>query len=90
MTPERKNEICLGDTARDSITKYTGIVVAVTNWLNGCRRITIQSQALKDGVPVDNHTFDVQQVELIQSAEPAHHSAVGGPSIRPTRNPDPV
>lgn len=31
----------LGDTAKDTITGLTGVVVATTLWLNGCERITL-------------------------------------------------
>ena len=77
--------IQLGDKARDSITGYTGIVIARTEWLNGCWRITIQAQELKDGKPVDNQTFDAEQVEVVDAKhkpEPARRT--GGPF------PDPV
>ena len=27
----------LGDKVRDRVTAYTGIAIAITDWLNGCR-----------------------------------------------------
>lgn len=83
-----KNEIHLGDTAKDTITGYEGVVVARTLWLHGCERITIQSRELKDGKPVDSCTFDVEQVELVQSVRPREVVATGGPKPEPVRQPD--
>lgn len=37
-----KTEITLGCKAKDKITGFTGIVIAMTSWLNGCQRVTIQ------------------------------------------------
>lgn len=56
----------LGDRAKDTITGCTGIVVAKTYWLNGCVRITIQPETLKDGTPIPNETFDQQQVKVLE------------------------
>jgi hypothetical protein len=59
-------EIRLGDLARDSITGFEGIVVAITDWLHGCRRITLTPQALHEGKPIDNQTFDEPQCRLVK------------------------
>ena len=81
--------IRLGDVAKDSITGYSGVVVAITEWLNGCQRITIQTRELKDGKPVESVTFDAEQIEVVEpKAQPAV-SPSGGPSIAPTRAKDP-
>lgn len=55
----------LGDRAKDRITGFEGIVVAEMAWLFGCRRLTLQPEALKDGKPVDRQTFDEPEVERI-------------------------
>ena len=81
--------VSLGDKAKDTITGYEGIVVAITEWLNGCRRITIQPQALHDGKPIDSHTFDAEQIEVVSVAAPVALKKTGGPSISPVRSADP-
>lgn len=58
--------IQLGDQARDRISGFEGIVVAITDWLAGCRRITIEPPLLHDGKPIGSQTFDAALVELIQ------------------------
>lgn len=58
--------IHLGDKVKDKVSGLTGIVVARTEWLYGCIRLTVQPQELHDGRPVDGYTFDEPQAELIQ------------------------
>jgi hypothetical protein len=75
----------LGDKARDQITGFQGIVIAITDWLNGCRRITIQPQELKDGKPIESHTFDVEQVTVVTEQAAPVLSPSGGPCPDPVR-----
>ena len=89
-------KIELGDIARDRLTGFEGVVVASTEWLYGCRRLTIQPQTLKDGKPLDTATFDEPQVELVgekferyadeNATAPANKAATsGGPRPEPER-----
>lgn len=55
----------MGTKVQDRITRYTGIVVARTEWMYGCLRYTVQAQELKDGKPVEAHCFDEDQLELV-------------------------
>lgn len=78
--------INLGSIARDKITGFVGVVIAKTEWLNGCRRFTIQPQELKDGRPIEACSFDEQQVDEIEgkpATEPAKRP--GGPFPEPAR-----
>jgi len=84
-----KNEITLGCKARDTISGFNGTVIAITNWLNGCVRITIAPNELKDGRRIESDTFDVEQVELVEAAPPRTNVPTGGPTIHPVRNADP-
>ena len=82
------DKIELGDIAKDKITGLKGVVVAITEWLYACRRVTIQPQNLgKDGQPLDNYTCDEPQMELVKKAkvekEEKAKKKTGGPSIRP-------
>lgn len=86
-----RGTVHLGDEAKDTITGLTGVVVAITTWLNGCQRISIQPRELKDGRPVDNCVFDIEQVEVLKSvAQPVRQAFTGGPHDAPTRNADPT
>lgn len=96
--------IPLGAVAKDKITGFEGVVVARTEWLNGCARLCIQPQALHEGKPVEDHTFDENQLVEVhphfmkdRPEEPealdeatAARSLPGGPRPDPVRQRDPV
>lgn len=86
----RDETLKLGDKAKDQISGFTGTIVAITEWLNGCRRITIQPSALHDGKPVENATFDAEQIEKVEEGPKLDPTRTGGPSIAPKRPADPI
>lgn len=58
-------KVNLGDQAKDKVTGFEGVVVAVTTWLNGCQRFTVQPQKLdKDGKIRESQCFDDHQLEV--------------------------
>lgn len=61
---ERDDSIKLGDTVKDRITGVSGVVIAITECLNGCRRHTIQPKDLHQGRPVDSISFDAERSQL--------------------------
>lgn len=76
----------LGDVAKDTITGFEGVVVARTQWLIGCDRLTLQPQKLKDGKPLDPITFDEPQCNLVKAkAAPRGSRTTGGPRPEPVR-----
>lgn len=81
----------LGDKARDRVTGFEGICVARTEWLNGCWRLTLQSDKLdKDNKPQPSETFDAPQLELVTAAVvPTGSRDTGGPADTPTQHPGP-
>lgn len=68
------DEINVGDVVRDTVTGFEGIAVAITKWLHGCMRITVQPQKLHDGKPIEPQTFDAPQLVLVN---PRKHTACG-------------
>jgi hypothetical protein len=82
--------IKLGDKVRDKITGFKGSAVARTEWLNGCVRITIQPQAIKDGKPVGTDCFDIEQIKVIGKSSLSVTKTSGGPMPAVNRNPDPT
>ena len=84
----------LGRMARDTVSGFKGTIIAVTYWMNGCLRVSIAPNELKDGKRIESDTFDVQQVELLDKPaedKPAESAKrPGGPTINPAREPDPV
>ena len=88
-------KIELGDRVEDVITGLRGIVVGVTDWLYGCRRLVIQPQQFKDGKPAETLGVDIGQVELITKAAcvaapepPVTKAPIGGPREVPIRGQD--
>ena len=74
----------LGDLAKDTITGLTGIVVAKTDWLHGCCRITLQPRGLKEGKILDQNTFDEPQLLFVRKNEAKRGSKnTGGPRPEP-------
>ena len=87
-------ELNLGDKAKDPITGFEGVVIARTQWLHGCARVTLQPQSLtNDGRPTEAHTFDELQLVLVErdamkKATPEERKK-GGPRPEPTRREGP-
>ena len=85
----------LGDLAEDKISGFKGIVECKTEWLNSCVRITIKPTTLKDGKPLDNVTFDIHQVRVLEAGyydkprlDPSEKT--GGPCESPSQSASPV
>jgi len=56
----------LGDRVKDRISGLKGIVTGITDWLYGCRRISVQPEEAKDGKPIETFCVDEPQVEVLQ------------------------
>ena len=80
------HKIKLGDRAKDKMTGFAGIVVAETQWLHGCRRLTIQPEKLKDGKVVESMTFDEPQLQLVKTNAFNGSHDTGGPRPEPQRH----
>ena len=83
-------KIELGNLAKDTVTGMTGIVVARTEWMNGCVRLTLQPREVKDGKAVEGGTFDLEQVEYIdEGVRKSEKVPTGGDRPTISRAPDP-
>lgn len=78
----------LGDKVKDTISGAIGIVIARTEWLHGCIRVTIAPQALKDGHPADNFTVDEPQVEALERNAVPNDPFWRDADLRPTAESD--
>ena len=56
----------LGDRVKDKISGLKGIVVARTEWLYGCVRVTIQPEEVKEGKPAEMATVDEPQLMVVK------------------------
>lgn len=95
--------IRLGDEVQDKVTGAKGIVVALTVWLNGCIRASIQQKVEKDNKVPDTFCVDVAQLKVITSGKIIGENSdklcipnelemktKGGPRPSPKRLPDPT
>lgn len=81
--------INLGDTVRDTITGFEGVVIAATEFMYGCRRLSVQPKELKDGQLREAETFDELQLEVVYHSVPREPATTGGarPGTKPRRMP---
>lgn len=81
----------LGDKVKDSVTGFSGIVVAKSDFLNGCTRYGVQSEQLKDGIPTEAQWFDEPQLKVVKSCVVSTGPRdTGGPlPFTPKRTSDP-
>ncbi len=75
----------LGDEVQDRISGFKGVSVSFHDYLNGCRRITVQPRVDKEGKLPDAATFDEPDLEVTKAAkQPAPERepvpVTGGPS----------
>lgn len=97
QTMSTDSEVELGDLVKDYITGFEGIAIGITDWLYGCKRLTIQPRGVRNGndkfeqgKPLEAQTFDIDGVEIIEkSAVPTSHRqpkrSTGGPRPDPLR-----
>lgn len=82
--PERK--FGLGDTVKDTLTGFEGVLTSRTVWWNGCDRYSVRSQKLHDGKVVGDEVFDGLQLDLVKAANPKPAKpTTGGPRATPSR-----
>ena len=81
------SKIELGCVARDTITGYSGVVIAISHYLNECTSVALKSQKLKDGLPQKDCWFDIEDLRLTK--KPPKRKAVpsGGPRSHPKFQP---
>ena len=74
----------LGKQVEDTVTGFCGIVTAVTDYLNGCTRVTVEPRIKDDGSLPEPQYFDVQQVLVVGSGVASRDggAAIGGPPRR--------
>ena len=76
----------LGKMVEDKITGFKGIAVAITHWLNGCTRVSVQPRELHEGKVVKEDWFDDTQIRVLSDGlhkKKGQEKAVGGPQCDP-------
>lgn len=62
------HKFAMHETVEDIVTGFTGLVIGVTEWDNGCVRYIVVSRQLHEGKPIDGQTFDEQNLKKIGRA----------------------
>lgn len=72
----------LGDKVKDKVTGYEGIVIARSEYLNGCIRYGVQRDKLtKEGKPQESEWFDEKQLAIVKAkAVNVEVKRTGGPA----------
>jgi len=67
---KERNTVELGDEVQDLVTGYKGIAVGITQWLYGCKRVSVQGRVPKaGGVAPDNINIDEPQCKILKKAK---------------------
>ena len=61
--------IQIGDKVKDVVTGYAGIVIARTEYLNGCVQFGVKADTLKDGAPIDAQWLDENQLIVVEAGK---------------------
>lgn len=74
----------LGARVKDIVTGFTGVVVARSEFLNGCIRYAIQPAKLSEGKPIESEHFDEAQLapapgKPVKVTRQPIHQRTGGP-----------
>lgn len=56
--------IKLGQTVRDRITGFQGVVTGVVNYISGCNQALVVPRVKDDGSLTDAQWFDLQRLEV--------------------------
>lgn len=72
-----------GETLRDKVTGFQGVVMARTDYFTGCVHCGLCSRTLKDGKPIEWEWFDETRLILVSDIEkvlrePGQATDVGG------------
>ena len=71
----------LGQTVKDLVSGFKGVVIARTEWLNGCTRICVQPKVNEKGELPDAKDFDEPQLRAMRIvAVPRGPIDTGGPT----------
>jgi len=72
----------MGQKCRDKVTGFEGTVVAIHEYLYGCRRVSLQPTS-KEGEWKESVAFDEPGLEVLDSTEPdisKEERLTGGPN----------
>ena len=63
-----EHEISLGSKVKDNITSFTGIVTAVSYYINGCVQYLVRPTKLDEGKIMEAEWIDIQRLKVTRRA----------------------
>lgn len=78
----------LGEEVEEIVTGFKGIILARTNWLNGCNNYGVKSRNLKDGIPIVMQFFNEGHLKSTEDSKkliPTKNNDSGGPVTKVKR-----
>lgn len=72
----------LGDTAKDTLTGFEGIVVATNRNISGCDQIALQPE-MKDGAFQESRWFDIERIAQVEAGTVAYTDRRSGADTTP-------
>ena len=76
----------LGDTVKDTITGFSGVVLGIADYYNGCRRVQVQPKKLIKNEMIEAEWIDEVQLKVIKHNGNKEQEVIGGdredPSIK--------
>lgn len=72
------SKIQLGDEVKHPITGVKGIVVSITEYVSGCKRMSVQQKVKKDGTLPDGLSFDEPELEVTKAKKLKRKTKTGG------------
>jgi len=67
MTTTVTHKFGLGDKVKDQVTGHEGIVIALNQWLNGCKQYCVKGKIDKDKKVPDGEWIDEGQLKLVKA-----------------------
>lgn len=81
-----------GDRVKDKVTGAAGIVIARSEWLNGCVQFAVKPPADKNGKMEDSFWVDADQLRVMKKAAVQAMPIIStpAPKAKPTRTGGPM
>ncbi|WP_172332544.1 hypothetical protein [Mangrovicoccus sp. HB161399] len=57
--------VAMGDKVKDTLTGFTGVVIAHAEHMTGCNQLYVLPQSEKENEIKDGHWFDIERIEKI-------------------------
>jgi hypothetical protein len=59
----------MGDTVKDDVTGYEGVVVAITHYMTGCTHASLQAKKNKEGKVPEWESFEETRMTLVKKVK---------------------